>query len=110
MLCLSNLFLLLLVFNDVKESYAPHLLFLMILTGIYCQRSIKNCGSQIENHLYEMQISASGHGAANQSIELGPGTVARVKGGGGGGGVIIPSHKYMRRCLQLGQTTQHHLR
>lgn len=78
MLCLSNLFFLLLVFNDVKESYAPHLLFLMILTGDYCQRSIKNCGSQIENHLCEMQISASGHGAANQSIELGPGTVARV--------------------------------
>lgn len=88
--CLSNLFLLLLllVFNDVKESYAPRLLFLMILSGIYCQRSIKNCASQIENYLCEMpkqrclpckSLPTAMEELINQSSwssSSGPGTVA----------------------------------
>lgn len=90
--CLSNLFLLLLLlvfFNDVKESYGPRLLFLMILSGIYCQRSIKNCASQIENHLCEMpkkrclpckSLPTAMEELINQSSSSsgpGPGTVAR---------------------------------
>lgn len=86
-----------------------------LLSALYQKLRFTNRKSPVRDAKEEMpamQIFANGHGGANQSIELGPELrhsswrVQRVKGGG----VIIPSHKYMRRCLQLAQTTQHNLR